>query len=271
MALPQFSMRQLLEAGVHFGHHPRRWNPKMKPYIYGVRNNVHIMDLRLTVPMLSKAMEAIRDVVATGGRVLFVGTKRQASEKIAEAAKRCGQYYINHRWLGGTLTNWNTVSQSIKRLKKIEEILEQEESGLTKKEVIQKTREREKLRRALGGIMEMGGRPDIVIVMDTNKDDLAIEECRRLQIPIVGIIDSNSSPENITYPVPGNDDAIRAIELYTDLFAGAVLDGLQAELVASGVDMGKSEAVLEKVPAEMVEAPAAPDVKVSIEFVEDDK
>jgi small subunit ribosomal protein S2 len=242
MALPDFSMRQLLEAGVHFGHNTRRWNPKMAPFIFGVRNNIHIMDLRQTVPMLGVALKAVRDVIAGGGRVLFVGTKRAASDLVAENARRCGQYYVNHRWLGGMLTNWKTISRSIKTLKDLDDKLASDAAaGLTKKEVLNLTRQRDKLERALGGIKEMGGRPDLLVVIDTNKEDIAITEARRLNIPVVGILDSNSNPDGITYPVPGNDDAIRAIAVYCELFAAAVIDGLQQELVARGGDVGAAE------------------------------
>ena len=262
MAMPSFSMRQLLEAGVHFGHHTRRWNPKMSPYIFGVRNNVHILDLEQTVPMLHRALQAARDVVAGGGRVLFVGTKRQASEKLAESAKRCGQYYVNHRWLGGMLTNWKTISNSIKRLRDLDEQLDQGLAGMTKKELLQLTRERDKLERALGGIKEMGGRPDILFVIDTNKEDIAVAEAAKLGIPVIAVVDSNSDPEGITYPIPGNDDALRAIATYLDLMADAVLDGLQQEMIASGVDVGEqAEAPAEQLPE--AESPiagaAAPD------------
>jgi small subunit ribosomal protein S2 len=262
MAMPSFSMRQLLEAGVHFGHHTRRWNPKMSPYIFGVRNNVHILDLEQTVPMLHRALQAARDVVAGGGRVLFVGTKRQASEKLAESAKRCGQYYVNHRWLGGMLTNWKTISNSIKRLRDLDEQLDQGLAGLTKKELLQLTRERDKLERALGGIKEMGGRPDILFVIDTNKEDIAVAEAAKLGIPVIAVVDSNSDPEGITYPIPGNDDALRAIATYLDLMADAVLDGLQQEMIASGVDVGEqAEAPAERLPeAEpAIAGAAAPD------------
>ena len=238
MALPEYSMRQLLEAGVHFGHHTRRWNPKMAPYIFGVRNGIHIIDLEQSVPLLRQGLEAIREVVAGGGRVLFVGTKRQAQEAIAEAAKRCGQYYVNYRWLGGMLTNFKTISQSIKRLRELEERVDTEQSGLTKRELLELTRDRDKLERALGGIKEMGGLPDILFVIDTNKEAIAVQEANKLRIPVVAILDSNSSPDGIAYPIPGNDDAMRAIHLYCDLVSGAVLDGLQAELAASGVDIG---------------------------------
>ncbi|WP_278389340.1 30S ribosomal protein S2, partial [Thalassospira xiamenensis] len=210
MALPTFTMRQLMEAGVHFGHHTRRWNPKMKQFIFGARNDIHILNLQETVPMLHRAMQAVRDVTAGGGRVLFVGTKRQASPVIAEAAKRCGQYYVNHRWLGGMLTNWNTVSNSIKRLKEQEEILSAGAEGLTKKEILNLTRSRDKLERALGGIKDMGGLPDIIVVVDTNKEALAVHEAKNLNIPVVAILDTNSDPANVAYPIPGNDDAIRA-------------------------------------------------------------
>ncbi|HEV7369088.1 30S ribosomal protein S2 [Arenibaculum sp.] len=250
MAMPTFTMRQLLEAGVHFGHHTRRWNPKMGPYIFGVRNGVHVIDLEQTVPMLHRAMVAVRDVVAGGGRVLFVGTKRQAQERVADSASRCGQYYVNHRWLGGMLTNWKTISQSIKRLREMEELLSQPELGLTKKEVLQRTRDRDKLERALGGIKEMGGLPDLLFVIDTNKEAIAVQEANKLGIPVVAIIDSNSDPDGVTFAIPGNDDALRAIDLYCELVSGAVLDGLQAEMAASGVDVGESDAPAETVPAE---------------------
>ncbi len=250
MATPSFTMRQLLEAGVHYGHHTRRWNPKMSPYIFGIRNGVHIMDLQQTVPMLHHAMEAIRDKVANGGRVLFVGTKTQASERIKESAKRCGQYYINHRWLGGTLTNWKTVNQSIKRMKEMEERLEQA-SGLTKKESLDLERSHKKLEMALGGIREMGGLPDILFVIDTNKEAIAIQEARRLNIPVVAVLDSNSDPEGVTYPIPGNDDALRAIGIYCELISGSVLAGLQAEMSSAGIDIGEAaEAPLEDLDME---------------------
>ena len=239
MALPAFSMRQLLEAGVHFGHNTRRWNPKMAPYLFGVRNGIHIIDLQQTVPLIHQAMVAVRQVVAAGGRVLFVGTKRQASDKVAEAGKRCGQYYVNHRWLGGMLTNWRTISNSIKRLRDLDERLAGETVGLTKKELLGLERERSKLERALGGIKEMGGLPDILIVIDTNKEGIAVAEANKLGIPVVGIIDSNSEPEGINYPIPGNDDAIRAIDLYCDLMVGAVLDGIQQEITSAGGDLGE--------------------------------
>ena len=233
MALPEFTMRQLLEAGVHFGHTTRRWNPRMAPYIFGKRNGVHILDLEQTVPMLHQALVFIRGVVAGGGRVLFVGTKRQASEKIAESAKRCGQYYVNHRWLGGMLTNWKTISQSIRRLKELDERLKGDIEGLTKKELLNLTRERDKLERALGGIKEMGGLPDVLFVVDTNKEHIAVEEAKVLNIPVVAVVDSNSNPSRIDYPIPGNDDALRAVGMYCDLVSDAVLDGIQAELIAS--------------------------------------
>jgi small subunit ribosomal protein S2 len=241
MPVPTFSMRQLLEAGVHFGHHTRRWNPNMKHYLFGVRNGVHIIDLEQTVPLLYQALNAVRETVVRGGRVLFVGTKRQAQEPIKAAAIRCGQYYVNHRWLGGMLTNWRTVSQSIKRLRELELQIAEGSQGLTKKENLDLDRQRQKLELALGGIKEMAGLPDILVVIDTNKEDLAIKEAQKLGIPVVGILDSNSNPEGITYPVPGNDDALRAIETYGDLFSAAVLDGLQAEMTASGIDIGALE------------------------------
>jgi len=258
MAIPSASMRQLLEAGVHFGHHTRRWNPKMAPYIFGVRNGVHIIDLEQTEPMLYQGLQAIRDVVAGGGRVLLVGTKRQAQEPVADAAKRCGQYYVNYRWLGGMLTNFKTISQSIRRLRELEERISQEQTGLTKRELLELTRDRDKLERALGGIKEMGGLPDILFVIDTNKEAIAVHEANTLRIPVVAILDSNSSPDGIAYPIPGNDDAMRAIHLYSDLVAGAVLDGLQAELAASGVDIGaRADLVEQPFAAEMPEASPA--------------
>ena len=250
-------MRQLIEAGVHFGHHTRRWNPKMKSYIFGTRDNVHIIDLQQTVPLLYRAMQAARDVAAQGGRVLFVGTKNQAQSIVREAAERCGQYYINHRWLGGTLTNWKTVSQSIRRLKEIETKQEKGEfEGLTKKEKLNISREREKLDCSLGGIKNMGGRPDLLFVIDITKEDLALKEAKRLGIPVIAICDTNSDPDGIEYPVPGNDDAIRAIQMYCDLISGAVLDGIQEEMAAAGVDLGAQEKVVEEVAVEKDEAAA---------------
>jgi len=241
MTMPNVTLRQLIEAGVHFGHHTRRWNPKMAPYIFGTRNNIHIMDLEQTVPMLTRALMAIRDTVAKGGRVLFVGTKRQAQASIAEAAQRSGQYYVNHRWLGGMMTNWPTISQSIKRMGEYEERLSGEESGgYTKKERLKMQLELDKWNRSLGGIRNMGGKPDIIVVLDTNKEELAIQEARKLGIPVVAVIDSNSDPDGITFPIPGNDDALRAINLYCDLAVEAVLDGLKEEVKRSGIDLGAS-------------------------------
>ncbi|CDG34041.1 30S ribosomal protein S2 [Parasaccharibacter sp. TMW2.1882] len=240
MAMPQFTMRQLLEAGVHFGHHTRRWNPAMAPYLFGVRNQVHIIDLQQTVPLLDRALKQVRDTVASGGRVLFVGTKRSAADLVADAAQRCGQYYVNHRWLGGMLTNWKTITGSIKRLRGIDEMLAGDTTGLTKKEVLDITRDREKLERSLGGIKDMGGLPDLLFVIDTNKEKLAVEEANKLGIPVIAVLDSNSDPKGVTFPIPGNDDAIRAIATYCDLVSGAVLDGISAELAASGQDIGAS-------------------------------
>ena len=250
MALPEFSMRQLLEAGVHFGHQTARWNPKMQNYIYGSRNGIHIMDLTQTVPMLDQALNVIRDTVAKGGRILFVGTKRQAAKPVADAAERCAQYYMNHRWLGGTLTNWQTVSQSINRLKAIDEASENGFAGLTKKERLGMEREQGKLEASLGGIREMGGVPDLIFVIDVNKEDLAIAEAKKLGIPVVAVVDTNCSPDGVDYVIPGNDDAARAIALYTDLAARAALDGMSAQLGAAGVDMGAMEELAEEVIAE---------------------
>ncbi len=247
MAMPSFSMRQLVESGAHFGHNTRRWNPKMAPYLFGVRNGIHIIDMQQTVPMLHQAMQAVRGAVAGGGRVLFVGTKRQAAEVVADSAKRCGQYYVNHRWLGGMLTNWKTISHSIKRLRELDDQLNSGAlAGLTKKEQLNLSRERDKLDRALGGIKDMGGLPDVLFIVDTNKESLAIEEAKKLNIPVVAIIDSNSDPDGIAFPIPGNDDAIRAVQLYCDMISGAVLDGIQAEMARQGVDLG----AVEQAPAE---------------------
>ncbi|WP_281016097.1 MULTISPECIES: 30S ribosomal protein S2 [unclassified Minwuia] len=271
MALPDVSMRHLLEAGAHFGHQTHRWNPRMEPYIFGARNGIHIVDLSQTAPLLHQALKVVRDAVASGGRVLFVGTKRQASGPVAEAAKRCAQFYMNHRWLGGTLTNWKTVSNSIRRLRELEELLVQEQTGLTKKETLQLTRERDKLDMALGGIKEMGGLPDVMIVIDTGKEKIAVAEARKLGIPVIGICDTNADPTVIDHPIPANDDALRAINLYCDLFSQAVLDGIQAEMGAADEDIGaleqpieepviaaeEAEAAAEAAPAAAEEAPAA--------------
>jgi small subunit ribosomal protein S2 len=240
MALPEFSMRTLLEAGAHFGHQTHRWNPKMERYIFGSRSNIHIIDLSQTMPLLHQALVAVRDVAAKGGRVLFVGTKRQAAEPVAEAAKRCAQYYMNNRWLGGTLTNWKTVSGSIARLRELEGILERGGEGRVKKELVNLAREKDKLELSLGGIRDMGSIPDIMFVIDTNKEAIAIQEARKLNIPIIAILDTNCDPDGITYPIPGNDDAARAIQTYCDLIADAVLDGLAAGASAQGIDLGAS-------------------------------
>ena len=260
MALPEYSMRQLLEAGAHFGHQTHRWNPKMERYIFGDRANIHIIDLSQTIPLLHQALLKVREVAAGGGRVLFVGTKRQASDPIAGAAKRCAQYYVNHRWLGGTLTNWRTISQSIQRLRELEAVLEGEGGHRSKKELLQITRERDKLELSLGGIKDMGGIPDLMFVIDTNKEAIAIQEARKLNIPVVAILDTNSDPDGITFPVPGNDDAARALQLYCDLVADAVIDGLAAGQSAAGVDLGAAEAPVEpalRSRAARAEAPAA--------------
>jgi small subunit ribosomal protein S2 len=241
MALPNATMRQLLEAGVHFGHQTHRWNPKMAPFIYGSRNNIHIIDLTQTVPLLHQALLTVSDVVAKGGRVLFVGTKRQASEAVADAAKSCAQYYVNHRWLGGTLTNWRTISNSIKRLKSLEELLAGDHHGLTKKELLQLTREKDKLERSLGGIKDMGALPDLMFVIDTNKESIAIAEARKLHMPVVAVVDSNCDPDGISHPIPGNDDAGRAITLYCDLISRAAIDGIERAQGAVGVDLGAAE------------------------------
>jgi small subunit ribosomal protein S2 len=239
MALAEFNLRQLLEAGVHFGHQKKRWNPKMEPYIYGARNGIHILDLTQTVPLLDAALQMVTQTVAKGGIILFVGTKRQAQKAISEAAEKSAQYYMNHRWLGGTLTNWKTVSNSIARLKKIDEQLEGNTDGLTKKERLNIEREQGKLQDSLGGIRDMGGTPDLVFVIDTNKESLAIKEAQKLGIPVVAIIDTNSNPDGIDFPIPGNDDAARSVALYCDLIARAALDGMESQLGAAGVDLGE--------------------------------
>jgi len=241
MALPEFSLRQLLEAGVHYGHQTQRWNPRMGEFIYGDKNGIHIIDLTQTVPMLDAALQAIRDTVAKGGRVLFVGTKRQAQRAVADAAEKSAQYYMNHRWLGGTLTNWKTVSQSISRLKAIDAQMEEGAEGLTKRERLSMEREQAKLQASLGGIREMGGLPDLLFVIDAGKEDLAILEARKLGIPVVAVVDTNSSPAGVDFIIPGNDDAARAIALYCDLASRAALDGMSAQLGAAGVDIGALE------------------------------
>lgn len=266
MALPDFSMRQLLEAGVHFGHQTHRWNPKMGPFIFGARNNIHVIDLSQTVPLLHQALKKVSDTVSTGGRVLFVGTKRQASEIIADSAKRSAQYYVNARWLGGMLTNWKTISNSIQRLRKLEELLAdgEQSSAFTKKERLNLERERAKLDRALGGIKDMGSTPDLMFVIDTNKEAIAILEAKRLGIPVVAVVDSNCDPDIVDFPIPGNDDAARAISLYCDLISKAAIDGIARQQGSAGIDVGAAEeapvepAIAEAPAAE--EAPAVPAV-----------
>ncbi|EKE43475.1 30S ribosomal protein S2 [Oceaniovalibus guishaninsula JLT2003] len=264
MALPEFNLRQLLEAGVHFGHQTQRWNPRMAEYIYGDRNGIHILDLTQTVPMLDKALQVIRDTVAKNGRILFVGTKRQAQKPIADAAERCAQYYMNHRWLGGTLTNWQTVSQSINRLKQIDERMAEGAEGLTKRERLSMERDQAKLNASLGGIREMGGVPDLLFIIDVNKEDLAVLEAKKLGIPIVAVVDSNSSPDGIDYIIPGNDDAARAIALYCDLVSRAALDGMSAQMDAAGVDMGAMEDVTEDLAEPILETPANADAPLDL-------
>ncbi len=272
MALPEFNLRQLLEAGVHFGHQTQRWNPRMGEFIYGERNGIHIVDLTQTVPLLDRALQVIRDTVAKNGRILFVGTKRQAQKPIADAAERCAQYYMNHRWLGGTLTNWKTVSQSINRLRDIDERMEEGAAGLTKRERLAMERDQAKLNASLGGIREMGGVPDLLFVIDVKKEDLAIAEAKKLGIPVVAIVDTNCSPEGVDYVIPGNDDAARAIQLYCDLVSRAALDGMSAQMSAAGVDMGAMEEQTTGEEEEILETPAnAPEtLDVSPESVHDD-
>ena len=248
MSMPTFTIRQLLESGVHFGHHTRRWNPKMTPYIFGVRNNIHIINLEETVPLLAQALAAVRETAASGGRILFVGTKKSCSEIIAESANSCGQYYVNHRWLGGMMTNFSTVSNSIKRLKDLDNKLNSEEiNALSKKEVLKMTRDRDKLNNSLGGIKDMGGLPDMLFVLDTIKDSIAINEAKTLNIPVVAILDTNSNPDGIDYPIPGNDDALRAVTLYCNLVSESVIDGLQAEMLKQEKDFDPKEKLPEEI------------------------
>ena len=262
MATPVVTMQQLLEAGAHFGHQTHRWNPKMKPYIFGDRNGVHIIDLSQSVPLFARALDFVRATVAAGGKVLFVGTKRQAQEPIAEAARRSGQHYVNHRWLGGMLTNWKTISGSIKRFKTLEEQLSADVTGLTKKEVLKLTRERDKFELSLGGIRDMGGLPDVLFVIDVNKEDLAIKEAATLGIPVVAILDTNTDPSGIAFPIPGNDDASRAILLYCNAVADAIIDARQGRQAAFGADLG----AMDEPPAEsLFEAPAAEEVPAAME------
>ena len=268
MTTPTFTMRQLLEAGVHFGHHTRRWNPKMEPYIFGKRNNIHIINLEKTVPMLYEALEAIQSIAKNGGKFLFVGTKRSASELIAQAAINCGQYYVNHRWLGGMLTNWETVSKSIKKLKNLEERIESGEiNSLTKKEKLNIERQKEKLDLTLGGIKNMNGIPDAMFIIDTSKEAIAVLEANNLNIPVIAICDSNTNPSGVDYPIPGNDDALRAISLYCDLVAASVLKGLESNLEQSGVDIGEAEDLVERKIIEEVSTEEVSTEEVSTEEV----
>ena len=247
MALPDYSMSELLEAGAHFGHQKHRWNPKMEPFIFGVRNNIHILDLSQTIPLLHRALTAVRDVTKSGGRILFVGTKRQGQEIIANAANDCAQYYMNHRWYGGTLTNWKTISNTIKRLRTIEDLLDNDDlSGLTKKELLKLNREKEKLDTSIGGIKDMGGLPDLIFVLDTVKEQIAIQEATKLNIPIAAVIDSNSNPDGITYPIPGNDDSTKAITLFCDLISKAALDGIAQSQNESPVQAETTPKVVKK-------------------------
>ena len=256
MTIPTFTLRQMVEAGVHFGHHARRWNPQMAPYIYGKKDNVHIIDLQKTYPMLYNALNATRDVAAQGGKVLFVATKRQAQEIVKESAERCGQYYVNYRWLGGMLTNWKTVYKSITRLNKLNEMEEKNAyEGYTKKEVLNLKKEREKLAVVLNGIKDMGGQPDLLFVIDTPKEALAVKEAKKLGIPVVGIVDTNANPNEVDYPVPGNDDALRAIQFYCDLISGAILDGVSAEIAAKGLEIADAEVASAEKPAPKKRAP----------------
>ena len=270
MALPEFTLRQLLEAGVHYGHQTHRWNPRMDQYIYGAKNGIHIMDLTQTVPLLDAALNVVRETVAKGGRILFVATKRQAQKAIADAADRSAQYYMNHRWLGGTLTNWQTVSKSISRLKAIDEQMAEGAGGLTKKERLGIEREQAKLEASLGGIREMGSVPDLIVVIDTNKESLAVAEANQLGLPVVAVLDSNPSPAGIDYPIPGNDDAARAIALYCDLITRAALDGMTAQMGSAGVDVGALEEALGEEEALATEAPADDNTAETAETPQED-
>ncbi len=261
MAAPVVSMQQLIEAGAHFGHQTHRWNPRMKPYIFGSRNGIHIIDLSQTVPLFARALDFVASTVQAGGKVLFVGTKRQAQQPIADAARASGQHFVNHRWLGGMLTNWKTISGSIRRLKTLEEQLGGDTTGLTKKEVLQLTRERDKLELSLGGIRDLGGIPDVMFVIDANKEELAIKEANVLGIPVVAVLDSNVDPKGIAFPIPGNDDASRAIRLYCDALAQAAKKGGREAIYDSGADIGSFDEPL-------AEDVAAADVAVAVESVE---
>jgi len=266
MAAPVVSMQQLIEVGAHFGHQTHRWNPRMKPYIFGARNGVHILDLSQTVPLMARALDFVAATVQAGGKVLFVGTKRQAQEPVAQAARACGQHFVNHRWLGGMLTNWKTISLSIKRLKTLEEQLAGDTAGLTKKEVLQLTREHAKLEMSLGGIREMGGIPDVMFVIDANKEELAIKEANVLGIPVVAILDSNVSPDGIAFPIPANDDASRALRLYCDALAQAATKGRREGVVNSGVDIGALDEPEVEVAVPAPQAPEAPAAEVAAEI-----
>ena len=250
MAMPNYTMKELLEAGIHFGHQLNRWNPKMEPYLFGERNGIHIIDLQQTYPLINSALKVIRDIAAGGGRVLFVGTKRQAQKIISESAVNSGQYYMNHRWLGWTLTNLKTISKSIVILKSYDEILNKEDSGLTKKELVGIQRQRDKLEASLGGIKDMGGLPDALFVIDTNKEHIAIKEANVLKIPVIAVIDSNSNPDGVDFPIPGNDDATRAIAMYCRLVSESILDGLQVSFSDSGNDIGESDLLKEDLDSE---------------------
>ena len=246
MAASTVSMQSLLESGAHFGHQTHRWNPKMKPYIFGERNGVHIIDLSQTVPLMARALDFVSATTGRGGKLLLVGTKRQAQEPVAEAARRSGQHFVNHRWLGGMLTNWKTISNSIKRMKSLEEQLGGDTAGLTKKEVLQLTRERDKLEMSLGGIRDMGGIPDVMFVIDAGKEELAIKEANTLGIPVVAVLDTNVSPDGIAFPIPANDDASRAIRLYCDAIVDAATQGNRSRAASSGADIG----AMDEPPAE---------------------
>ncbi len=247
MTIPTFTMRQLLEAGIHFGHHTRRWNPKMEEYIFGERNNIHIVDLEKTMPLLYNALELLHNISKNGGYVLFVGTKRSASEVVASSAKNCGQFFVNHRWLGGMLTNWETVSKSIKRLKDLEKKTESGEiHSLTKKERLNIERSKDKLELTLGGIKNMTNTPDALFIIDINKESIAVAEANKLKIPVIAVCDTNTDPTNIDYPIPGNDDAVRAISLYCDLVGSSILGGMEENINESVSDAGSLEVNIEE-------------------------
>ena len=243
MSVPKVNIKQLLEAGVHLGHKTLRWNPKMKKFIFGEKNSIHIIDLTQTVEFIKSALAQVHKVVAKGGKILVVSTKKQASEQVSELAKETGQYFVNYRWLGGMLTNWNTIQNSIKRLKKLEDQLSKENIGFTKKEILKFGKEREKLKRSLGGIADMKKIPDLIFIIDTNIESLAVAEAKKLHIPIIAVLDTNSDPTGIDFPIPGNDDARRSINLYCELIKNTIKD---AEKLIKGDEVVEKKSEIKK-------------------------